>query len=216
MINHHFTNPKLGMVNTNISIQRNYGNKLKRFTLQELSRDIAFQTIRSGEVNTLVGHDLTLDLSQAQVLFDQGRTDGAAHVQFLAFEHIGANLWPSAMPLWLYGIQPKGIKVEGQAQLTLNIPSLSNSYNYLNAQSYPYVVLLGYNLAQQVVEPIGVGRVENNQVVSEGAVNLTSLDYIGYAQVLPTLTPTLKSFAQGDLSLQQLKAQLHAALQEEG
>jgi len=215
LINANFTSPYLGMLKTKISVQKNYGNNLKRFTLQELNRDIAFQNISSGQTNHLVGGDLQLDLTDATVLFNQGRTDGAVHVQFLPFEHIGANLWPSAIPLWLYGIQPKGIQVEGEVTLRLNIPSLSGSYNYLNAESYPYVVLLGYNSQQQVVEPIGVGRVENNQVISEGTVNLTSLDYIGYAQVLPNLAESLESFAQGNLSIQQLKAQLQTVLSQE-
>jgi choice-of-anchor A domain-containing protein len=215
LINNSFTSPYLGTVSTPISVQRNYGNNLKRFTLHELNRNIAFQHISSGKVNNLVGGDLTLDLSHAKVLFDQGRTEGAVHVQFLPFEHIGATLWPSAMPLWLYGIQPKGIQVEGNVNLTLKIPRHAGSYQYLNAAAYPYVVLLGYNSEQQVVEPIGVGRVENHQVVSEGVVNLSSLDYIGYAQVLPKFAETLASFAQGDLSIQQLKAQLQTVLSQE-
>lgn len=215
-INNNFTTPNLGMINTQISIQRNYGNNLERLTLQELDRSIAFQNISSGQINNLVGGDLILDLTQAKVLFDKGRTDGAAHLQFLPFEHIGVRMWPGAVPLWIYSSQPKGISVEGNISLTLSIPKLSGSYNYLNAESYPYVVLVGYNVNQQVIEPIGVGRVENNKVTSVGNVNLTSLDFIGYAQVHQNLAETLISYAEGDISIQQLKAQLQAALQEEG
>ena len=212
-INKNFTTPNLGMINTKISVQRNYGNNLERFSLQELDRNIAFQNISSGQVNNLVGGDLILDLTEAKVLFDKGRTYGAAHMQFLPFEHIGARMWPAAMPLWLYSSQPKGVTVEGDISLTLTIPKLSGSHNYLNAESYPYVVLLGYNIDQQVIEPIGVGRVENNKVVSVGTVNLTSLDFIGYAQVHQNLAEALISYAEGDVSIQQLKAQLQAPLQ---
>ncbi|RHW74802.1 hypothetical protein [Colwellia sp. RSH04] len=84
--------------------------------------------------------------------------------------------------------------------LNIYSPNLSNSYN----------------ASQQVIEPIGVGRVDNNKIVSVGSVNLTSLDFIGYAQVHPNLLQALISYAEGDISLQQLKAQLQAVLQEEG
>jgi hypothetical protein len=215
-INKNFTTANLGMISTKISVQKNYGNNLERFTLQELARNIAFQNITSGQVNHLVGGDLILDLTQAKVLFDKGRTNGAAHTQFLPFEHIGTRMWPGAVPLWIYSSQPKGITVEGDISLTLKIPKLSGSHNYLNPESYPYVVLLGYNTAQQVIEPIGVGRVENNQVVSVGTVNLTSLDFIGYAQVHQSLAEALISYAEGDVSIQQLKAQLQAVTQEKG
>lgn len=216
VVNNNFTSANLGMINTKISVQRNYGNNLARLTLQELDRNIAFQNITSGQVNNLVGGDLILDLTQAKVLFDKGRTDGAAHMQFLPFEHIGARMWPGAVPLWIYSSQPKGVTVEGDISLTLSIPKLSGSHNYLSAESYPYVVLVGYNANQQVIEPIGVGRVENNKVVSVGTVNLTSLDFIGYAQVHQHLAEALISYAEGDVSIQQLKAQLQAVLQEEG
>ncbi|MCI2285241.1 carboxypeptidase-like regulatory domain-containing protein [Colwellia sp. MSW7] len=215
-INKNFTTPNLGMLSTKISVQKNYGNQLERFTLQELDRTIAFENIRSGQINTLVGGDLILDLTQAKVLFDNGRTEGSAHLQFLPFEHIGTNMWPGAVPLWLYSSQPKGVTVEGSTHLTLKIPKLSGSYNYINPASYPYVVLVGYNANQEVIEPIGVGRVDNNKVVSVGSVNLTSLDFIGYAQVHQNLAETLISYAQGELSLQQLKAQLQAAIQGKG
>jgi hypothetical protein len=204
----------MGMIKTKINIQRNFGNQLTRYVLQELDRNIAYQTISSGQVNTLVGGDLTLDLSDARVLFNQGRTEGAAHVQFLAFEHIGEKLWPTAMPLWLYGIQPKGIQVEGDVNLTLKIPALAGSYNYFNPEGYPYVILLGFNAEQQVVEPIGVGKIANNQVSSEGVLHLTSLDYVGYAQVHPDLADKLVGYAEGELSLQALKAHLQAPIQQ--
>lgn len=77
-------------------------------------------------------------------------------------------------------------------------------------------MLVGYNIEQQVVEPIGVGRIENNQVISEGVVHLTSLDYLGYAQVHPDLAEALALYVEGELSLQALKAKLQAASQQAG
>ena len=72
----------------------------------------------------------------------------------------------------------------------------------------------GYSEQLQVVEPIGVGKITNLSVVSVGALSLTSIDYIGYAQVFPSLTETLEKYTDGELSLQQLKAQLQDAVQQ--
>jgi hypothetical protein len=210
IINKDFKNPALGTIHSTINVQQNYTNDLTRYTLQELDRKQAFQRINSGQINPLVGGDLILDLSQAQTLFENGRTSGDIHTQFLPYEHIGDTFFPGALPLWLYSIQPKGIDLEGQVSLTFSIPQLSTGANYFDVDDYPYVVLLGYNKDQKVIEPIGVGKVTNGNVVSIGAIELTSLDYLGYAQINPDKNTMLEDYTEGNMTLQQLKAALQA------
>jgi hypothetical protein len=38
------------------------------------------------------------------------------------------------------------------------VPKINDSYAYMPEDAVPYVVLLGYNPAFEVIEPIGVGR----------------------------------------------------------
>lgn len=212
LINDGFGNPQFGTVNTKISVQQNHLNNVTRQTLQELNRDIPFYNIATGQVSQLAKGDLTLDLSDARVLFNNGRTNGAVHAQFLPFEHLGVQSWQSALPHWGFGLQPKGIAVEGDAEISFKIPELRGSYDYFDPEVYPYVVILGYNPDGQVLEPIGVGQVENLSVNSVGELHLSSLDYLAYALVSSTLNDTLIDYANGLISLPQLKAALQSSI----
>ena len=110
----------------------------------------------------------------------------------------------------MFGLQPKGLSVEGTAKIKLKIPALRGNYDYIDSESFQYVVLLGYSQVGQVVEPIGVGKINNRYVESVGKLELSSLDYLGYAQALPNVTEQLEQYANGEISLPQLKAVLQA------
>ena len=212
-VNNEFKNPLLGTINKTISVQQNYPNDIDRLVLQELERSTPFYNINSGSVNNLAQGDLIVDLTDAQALFTNGRTSGAVHAQFLPFEQLGVLSWPTAMPHWMFGMQPKGITIEGSTKLSIAIPKLRGNYDYINFDIYQYVVLLAYNIEGEVLEPIGVGQIEDLRINSVGAVDLRSFDYIGYALVLPSHNDTLESYANGEISLQQLKASLSVSAQ---
>jgi len=213
IVNSGFGNPDFGTINTKINIQGKRSNSLARFTLQELDKSIPFFNLSSGRVNNFVGGDLVIDLSNARALFANGRTSGPVHAQFLPFEHLGVTTNPTAMPHWMFGLQPKGINVEGDVELSIQIPKMRGSYDYINFDVYQYVVLLGYSQEGDVVEPVGVGKIENSRVVSVGKLHLTSLNYIGYAQVLPTLIDDLVAYENDEIGIQQLRAKLLAQFQ---
>ena len=205
-INADLLNPRFGSIDRQINVQRNRQNNLSRLILQELDRSISFYNLNSNRQNELIGGDLKIDLTNARALFNNGRTSGPVHAQFLPFEHIGVTTFSGAIPHWLFGIQPKGIQVEGDVSLRFKIPTLRNTYDYIDSDLYQYVILLGFNKENEVVEPIGVGIIDNLYVNSVGKVNLTSLNYLGYALPLPTQTDDLIRYANGEISLLQLKA----------
>ena len=208
LINDEFGNPGFGTVRTSVHLQQNRINPLPRFTLQELDRNVPFANLNSGVENTLLNGDLLIDLSAARLIFPNSRTSGPVHVQFLPFEHIGVGTYQSAMPHWLYGVQPKGIAVEGDVALNIAMPRLRGAYDYINLDVYEHVVLLGYSSERQIVEPIGVGKIESYRVSSVGKVHAESIDYLGYAIVLPDLLDELAEYANGQISIEQLKAAL--------
>ncbi len=215
LVNDGFRNRNFGNINTSISVQRNRVNSLERFKLQELDSRIFFANFSSDTNNVLIGGDLEIDMSdpQSRAIFPNSRISGPVHVQFLPQEHLGVQGYRYATANWLYGVQPKGIEIEGDVSLKLKVPMLRGGREYLDPEVFRYVVLLGYSRQGQVVEPIGVGQLTNNAVESRGKVNLSSLDFIGYAQVFPSLAPDLERYANGDISLPQLKAALQAQFQ---
>ena len=116
-------------------------------------------------------------------------------------------MMPGLQPLWAYATQPRGIEVEGQVSLRIAMPKLRDSYDYIPPGT-ERVVLLGYSPERKVLAPIGVGRIENYNVLSEGTVVLERLDYIAYAIVPPQHQPLFAAVAAGSKSLNQLIAEL--------
>jgi PKD repeat protein len=209
LVNDGMSNPTFGSRRLTVNVQRNRKNTVAAVSITEIAKDEPFQNVSSGQVLSLAGGDLVVDLQarNAQLLFAQGRTIGAIHTQFLPFEHIGTRIMPTAMPQWIYGQQPQGVLVEGEANLSIKIPELSGSLNYI-VGVFEHVVIVSYNPELGVIEPVGVGKVNEYRVDSVRPVELKSMDYIGYAFVDPANNELLAAFANGDKSLQQLKAEL--------
>jgi hypothetical protein len=213
LINDNFATPNFGTINAYINLQRNFQNNIGQYKLQEMDRALPFQNIGSNQVNVLAGGELTLDLSDsdAQALFTNGRTSGPVHVQFLPFEHIGVKMMPGMVPLWMFGTQPKGVELEGPVKLRLRIPEFQGNRDYISSAAYEYVVMLGYNRERDILEPVGVGKIEGTEVVSMGELTLRSMDYLGYAQVDPGLNELMEAVGNGEASLQELIARLQPA-----
>ena len=154
LINPGFADPRMGMQDTTIHLQQNHPNNLPRYILHELDRSISFYPVSSGSINTLAKGDLVMDLTAARALFPAAegdgtnttatrRTSGQMHAQFLSFEHLGVQTWPSATPHWAFGLQPKGVEIEGAAALSLQIPALRGSYDYIDPAVYDLCRAIG-------------------------------------------------------------------------
>jgi hypothetical protein len=112
------------------------------------------------------------------------------------------------MTLWIFSVQPKGVAVVGEVDITISVPKINDSYGYMPEDAVPYVVLLGYNPAFEVIEPIGVGRRVGAVIESTAPVAVSSLDFFGYAMVPEEQSELLGRVAGGEASLAQLKAAL--------
>ncbi len=209
IVNDNFKAPGFGTHLQTVIVQEGRRNPVAAITLQEINRDIPFSQISTGQVNHLDGGDLLVDLSDpdARIYFSNGSDSGRIHTQFLTFEQLGVSAYQRALPNWMYSIQPKGIEVAGPVKLDIAMPPLRGSYEYL-PDIFQYVVLLGYNPQRGILEPIGVGKIDNHRVTSIGEVNLRSLDYIGYALVHPGQSALLEAVANGETTIEQLKAEL--------
>ena len=208
LINPDFVKPGYGSQRLTVTLQQGRRNELPLYQLPELSPEVPFQLISASQTTvSLVGDDLQLDLSDARLLFDNGRSSGEVQVQFYPYGHLSVAAMPSLAPLWVYATQPRGIEVEGDIALRIAMPQLQGSYDYIPPDT-ERVVLMGYDSDRQLLAPIGVGRIENFHVVSEGPVALTSLDYIAYVIVLPEKQGVLEEFAAGQMSLNQLISEL--------
>ena len=196
--------PRYGMYTNTINLQRNRRNNLNVITLQEMNMDIPYQQISSGQVASLAQGDLIVDFSSARVLFDNNRISGRIHTQFLTYEQLGVRSHPGFLPSWMFAVQPKGLQVEGEVGIEFNIPTLRGSLEYIEDDLFRYVVILGYNAESEVIEPIGIGRIDNGKIISAGKLPLRSMDFFGYTLIDPSFNDLLEGIAEGNQPLSRL------------
>lgn len=191
-----------------INLQAGSKNELTLMRLAELHPGVAFQLINSGQADTsFAGDGLKMDLSDAKLFFNRGRSSGEIQYQFMPYDQLGAQVLPGTAPQWMFVAQPRGVAVEGKVGVRMTVPKLDGDYTYI-PDSIRYVLIMGYNPERELIEPVGVGEMVNNQVTSVGKVELKSMDFIGYAWVHPDSQPRFKAVADGELSLQQLLGEL--------
>ena len=86
LINPGFDTPGYGSERTTISVQQGRRNSLGLLQLPELSDRAPFQHVSSSQQTlSLAGGDLEIDVANAQLRFNRGRTSGELQVQFFPF-----------------------------------------------------------------------------------------------------------------------------------
>ena len=198
--------PRFAEVERYINIQQGRNNSLGRFLLPILNNREPFRSVASGDSEVILGGgDLKIDLTGVKLLFPDGQDRGLAHVQFTPFNQVAVPIAPLVLPF-----QPAGIEVlEGQPIFDFAIPSINGDYSLL-PENGTFALILGVDKESLTIVPIGVGFVDNYRVISLLPLNIEGLrlDYIGYAFVEAEDQELLESFAQGNLTLQELIARL--------
>ena len=108
----------------------------------------------------------------------------------------------------MFAIQPRGLSVEGEVSLEFAIPELNGSREYIENDDFEYVVILGYNAELEVIEPIGVGRINNGKIIGAGKMPVNSMDFFGYALIDPEFNDLLRDIAEGNQPLRRLLTEL--------
>lgn len=200
VVNPDLANPVYGTLSTWLNIEAGKVNSAKKLNLPLLNRNIPYAFIRSGQPQvTLARGNMTLDLSSATLRFPNSRRAGNVHIQLRPFGELSTNASIGAMPQWLYGVQPTGIKVDGEISVTLNMPKLYGGYQYIPANG-TYVVMVGYDSESDIIKPVGVGVITDQKVSTVSPIPMTQLDYIGYAMVDEELQPILVRYATGEIT----------------
>ena len=200
-----------GSVEFWVDVEQGRLNTVTMAKLPVISPAAPFARVHGGQNPVvLAGGDLLLDLSEADLVFGDGRGEGDVYPQFMGIEAIPYPSPSWAMPYWVYAVQPAGIKVNGAVGVTFAMPPLDASHAYVS-QIGTHVLLVGLDPASLHLVPVGVGRVdrENNRVVSVGPVALKRLDVLGYAIVEPEQQALLARFAAGTITLPMMIGELN-------
>ncbi len=191
-----------------ISVQDGVLNDVGQLQLAQLNTTLPYVPVKGGSQLSLLNGELKIDLSNAKLQFPDGRQDGDLHVQMLQFSELAYPVDPMAMPYWMYALQPAGVTVEGSLSVDIAALKLADSYDYL-PENGAYVVLVGLDRAAGRVVPVGVGLIDNLRIRSQGAFAPGNLDLFGFALAGIEAQPALKAYADGQMNLRQLQAELY-------
>jgi len=155
----------------------------------------------------LSGDDLDLDLSEASVLFPGGAASGGVLAQPLLYSEYPLPTGGSSYPIFSFVMQPPGIEVSGPVGVHVKLPSLQKTPNYVQ-QLPDFVLLVGVDPKTLTLTPIGVGHVDRDAgtLESVGLLLPERLDVIGVAIPAAGRIGLLSSYADGELTLEQLRS----------
>ena len=213
VVNPDQSNPGWGVTEYWANVQKSRINQLGYFQLPRILGDVPYVPLTGGKTLTLADGDLELNLNNAVLEFPNGRAQGNAQVQTLLVAQLPHPATPAAVPQFAWHMQPTGIRVEGEVELTINIPAFRGTYDHVPLEE-TRVVLLGFdNQAKQLI-PVGTGKIVGRQIQSIGPVALTRLDYIAYALVPFSVYSALWEYELGDLpTLPHLHSRLLEAIE---
>ncbi len=193
-----------------VDLNKGHLNREGNSIVPVLNQSISFRPVSSGQSEVLLaGGELVFDFSQTELLFPNSRDRGDIHVQFLDNQQFTLGGTKGAFPEWVYSIQPMNIQVDGRVGVTVNLPRLNGSYDYLPEEDF-YVVMMGLDAKSLNLKPVGVGRV-HDRTLTATLDHLQRLDYLGYSMVAVD-QERLAQVASGELPLAALISELERDL----
>ncbi len=191
-----------------VTVQGGQRNDFGQMQLAQLNTTLPYVPVKGGSQLSLLEGELKLDLSGARLQFPDGRQEGDLHAQMLQFSELPYPVEPLAMPYWMYALQPAGVSVQGSIGVDLAALRLGNTLDYLPPDG-SYVVMVGLDRQAASIVPVGVGLIGNGRIRSQGVLAQDNLDLFGFALAGLEAQPVLKAYANGELNLRQLQAELY-------
>jgi hypothetical protein len=210
LINPGMKNSAFGTIDQWVNVTEGRLNSMPTVLLPSLNPSNPFRRIRSGEAQSVLASGaLVLDLSNAVLCFPDLRDQGDVHVQVLQINEVSHRVLPTAAPYWLFAVQPGGIGVSGTVGVQMAVPMREGSYYYVLGKGR-YFVMVGLDPDSLTIMPVGVGKMdmETKILSSVAPLALQRLDYIGFAPLPAEAQAVIEQFANGQISLRQLTAEL--------
>jgi Ca2+-binding RTX toxin-like protein len=208
-VNSGFILPKLGESNTPIEIKKGKRNQLPLIRIPNISDSIQWINVpRNADQVSLAQGNIILNLHGGKLDFPAPHS--AIHAQFIPTSGMVRDIYPGAAPLWFYQIQPFDIKPSKPVSIQITMPKLFGNLNYLGAQAggTRYSFLLAYNPIKNIIEPISVVEITDGILKTINAVQLPSLDYLGYTHTDYKYQAQFKQFVSGEISFVELVAKV--------
>ncbi|MEJ2046240.1 MAG: hypothetical protein P8X74_20645, partial [Reinekea sp.] len=195
-------NPAYGETRLTIDINGGELNDYTQIPLSFLNPEIGAGYLESGKNHVLNGGDVRLDLTNAKVVFPDGRTEGSMHLQFNT-RGFNYPTHPLVQPGWLYSFQPLGIQLQGHPAIQLEMPTHNNSRSYL-PEDGTLALVLAVNPANELIEPVTIAELHTPYMTVLYPDNIQVLDQLGIAFLPIEFQPLLAQYRDGDIGFDTL------------
>lgn len=201
-VNAQMKSPVYGSFQGMISVTEGRRNELGPIVAPQLNGALPFHYVNSDSATPVKinGNELELNLSDATLVFSDDQTRGRFHSQFTPVAAIYHRVQPGLYLPFLYSQQPAGIAVEGDLQVSFNLPLYENSYDYAPVEG-ELVVLIGLEPISGSLTVVGVAERQGTQIISRGETHFERLDVISYSRVGLQLQEELQQYIDGKSSL---------------
>ena len=207
LVNKNRSDITLGSVRVPVSVTGGILNHMPVIRVPNTSSEILPVPVAERATSLrLANGDLTLDLNGTDLNFPQ--SERSVHAQFITASQVVRETMDGLAPLWFYQLQPFGIEPSAAVNISLKLPALMGSYNYLpgGEEGESYALLLGYNPQKNIIEAVGLGKITGTTLTSALPVNYATLDYIGYSPLLPQMQEAAEQYLNQQISFAELVA----------
>lgn len=199
----------LGSARIPISIKGGRRNQPGLLRVPIVSQDIPWAAIAASQSNIrLAEGDVQLQLGEGRLRFPNEQR--MIHAQFVSAGQAVRSVMAGTAAAWFYQLQPFGITSTEPVQLKIHLPRRNGSYSYLGLESggHRHALIMGYNPDKNIIEPVGVGRIQDGWLTSVEDISFKSLDYLGYSMPLPDHQALFERYLDQQLSFAALVAQV--------
>jgi hypothetical protein len=197
--------PELGEIEIPVSIKGGARNSLSIMSVPNVDLSIPMTGYQQGASELwLASGDIKLGLEATGLLFPDD--SNAIHTQFIPMSSNVRPVDPDLAVFWMYQTQPFGITPVDAVEIEISLPKYRGTHNYLlgGQESEYWVLLVAYNPIKNMIEPVGVGSISGTKLTSHGAIEIPTLDYLGYATPLPEHQQLFEQYLAGQMSFQEL------------
>jgi hypothetical protein len=210
LVNRGYVFPQLGEIRIPVDIKQGRRNQLSLLRAPNMSNQVQWMSVpRDTKSIRLAQGELEIELlNTSRIEFPTGHN--AIHAQFITASNLVRDVYPGSAPLWFYQLQPFGIKSSGPINIKMKMATLNGTTDYMMMEpgGVKYSFLLGYSPSKDVIEPIGVVKIENGFMETLHPVEPESFDYFGYTHTRPEYQEQFNQYVNSEISFIELMAKV--------
>tara|TARA_R110002073_G_scaffold45053_2_gene124658 strand:+ start:112128 stop:117635 length:5508 start_codon:yes stop_codon:yes gene_type:complete len=193
-VNPNGKDPRFGTRLRSVYLDQGRYKKLATMIVPLLNENTGFDVLQSGLISSLAGGVVEVDLLDASINDQRGRTTVQVNTQVVEPFSLGFDAQGSAPMFGMFTLQPEGIEVSGNPRVTLPLPTFEGSADLFVDDALLFV--MGLNAERSAMVPVAVAVVSGGRAVTQGTWQGDWLDYLGLGPIPPEANAAVEQFLQ--------------------